>query len=253
LPGVYTFTSGDAGVHTFTSAVTLKTAGSQTVTATDASTASIAGSAAVTVSPAAASTMIVSGFPSPATAGATGSFTVTLKDAYGNIATGYAGTLDFTSSDAKAVLSANYTFMTGDAGKHTFSGTLKTAGNQSITTADTVSASLQGTDAGITVKAAAASKFVLSGPSSVMPGAPFSLTVTVEDAYGNIVTGYVGTVHLSSSDSKAHLPANYTFTAGDNGVHTFTGLVLKKTGNQTITVTDTHNSSIIGKKVVDVL
>ncbi|HET6880446.1 MAG TPA: VCBS repeat-containing protein [Pirellulales bacterium] len=253
LPADYTFTANDAGVHTFTSAVTLKTAGSQTVAATDASTGSIMGSTTVAVSPATASTMIVTGFPSPITAGVAGSFTVTLKDAYGNVATAYTGTVRITSSDARAVLPANYTFTSGDAGKHTFSATLKTAGTQSITATDTVNASLHGTDSGITVKPAAASKFVLNAPASVQPGVPFSLTVTVEDAYGNIVTGYVGTVHFSSSDSQAHLPANYTFTAADNGVHTFTGVVLRKAGNQTITATDTKNSSITGKTVVDVL
>jgi len=253
LPGDYTFTASDAGVHTFTNSVTLKTAGNQTVTAADTNTSSIAGGATVAVNAAAASTMIVSGFPSPITAGVAGSFTVTLKDAYGNVAAGYTGTVHFTSSDAKAVLPANYTFTSADAGKHTFSATLKTAGTQSITATDTVSASLHGTDIGITVKPAAASKFLLVAPSSVQPGVPFSLTVEVEDAYGNIVTGYLGTIHFSSSDKRAKLPANYTFTAGDNGVHTFTGLVLKKAGNQTITVTDTHNSSITGKTVVDVL
>ena len=253
LPADYTFTANDAGVHTFTSAVTLKTAGSQTVAATDTSTGSIMGSATVSVTPAAASTMIVTGFPSPMTAGAAGSFTVTLKDAYGNIATGYTGTVHLTSSDAKAVLPANYTFTSADAGKHVFSATLKTAGTQSITATDTVNASLHSTNSGITVKAAAASKFVLSAPASVQPGVPFSLTVTVEDAYGNIVTGYTGTIHFTSSDSRASLPANYTFKASDNGVHTFTGLALRRTGNQTITVTDTKNSSITGKTVVDVL
>jgi len=253
LPGDYTFTAGDAGLHTFSGGITLKTAGGQTVTATDTSTASIIGSAAVSVNAAAAGNMIVSGFASPVTAGVTGSFTVTLKDAYGNVAAGYTGTVHFTSSDAKAVLPANYTFTSGDAGKHTFSATLKTAGTQSITASDTVNASLHGTDAGITVKPAAASKFILVAPSSVQPGVPFSLTVTVEDVYGNIVTGYVGTIHFTSSDNKAKLPANYTFKAGDDGVHTFTGLVLKKAGNQTITSTDTKSSAITGKTVVDVL
>jgi len=253
LPGDYTFTAGDAGLHTFTSGVTLKTAGSQTVTGTDTVTGSINGSATVGVTAAAASTMIVSGFPSPITAGASGSFSVTLKDAYGNVATGYTGTVHFTGSDAKAVLPANYTFTSADYGKHTFSATLKTAGTQSITATDTVSASLHGSDSGITVKSAAASKFILVAPSSVQPGVPFSLTVEVEDAYGNIVTGYVGTIHFSSSDSRAKLPANYSFKAGDAGIHTFTGLVLRRAGNQTITVTDTHNTSITGKTVVDVL
>lgn len=252
LPGDYTFTASDAGVHTFASGVTLKTAGSQTVAVTDTSNSSVTGGASVLVNAAAASNMIVSGFPSPITAGVAGSFTVTLKDAYGNIATLYTGTVHFASSDAKAVLPATYTFTSADAGRHTFTATLKTAGTQSISATDTVNAALDGSDSGITVKAAAASKFVLSAPSSVMPGQAFSLTVTVEDAYGNIVTGYTGTIHFSSSDNKATLPANYTFTASDSGVHTFTGLV-KKAGNQTVTVTDTKKSSITGKTVVDVV
>lgn len=252
LPGDYTFTTADAGVHSFTNAVTLKTAGDPTLWVMDTST-HITSSVEAAVSPAAASTMMVYGFSSPITAGTAGSFTVMLKDAYGNVARGYTGTVHFTSSDAKAVLPANYTFTSSDQGKHTFSATLKTAGTQSITATDTVNASLHGTDSGIMVKPAAASKFVLSAPSSVMPGQSFSLTLTVEDAYGNVITGYTGTIHFTSSDSTAKLPANYTFTASDNGVHTFTGLVLKKTGNQTITVTDTHNSSITGKKVVDVV
>ncbi|HJT36456.1 MAG TPA: VCBS repeat-containing protein [Pirellulales bacterium] len=215
--------------------------------------ASITGSAAVTVSPAAASTMSVSGFPSPITAGVAGNFVVTLKDAYGNVATGYTGTVHLTSSDAKVVLPANFTFTAADAGKHTFSATLKTAGTQSITATDTANANLSGSDSGITVKPAAASKFVITALSSVMPGQAFSLTVTVEDAYGNLVTGYTGSIRFSSSDNKAILPANYTFAAGDEGVHTFTGLVSQRKGNQTITVTDTKNSSITGKTVVDVV
>jgi hypothetical protein len=36
-------------------------------------------------------------------------------------------------------------------------------------------------------------------------------------------------------------------------VHTFTGLVLRKKGNQTLTVSDTHNSSLSGNTLVGVL
>ena len=253
LPGNYTFTAADNGVHTFSNGVTLKTAGSQTVTAADAVTISITGGATVALNSAAASTMSVAGFPSVTTAGAAHTFTVTLRDPYGNIASGYSGTVHFTSSDAKAALPANYTFTTADAGVHTFSATLKTAGTQSITVADTTTASLTGTDGGITVNAAAASQFIITAPTSVQHGVAFSLTLTVEDAYGNVVTGYTGTVHFSSTDNKATLPANYTFTAADNGVHTFTGLILRKTGTQKITLTDTLNSSLTGSVTENVL
>jgi hypothetical protein len=253
LPANYAFTAADAGVHTFTNGAMLKTAGSKTVTASDTVTSSITGSATVAVSPAAASTMIVAGFPSPTTAGVAGSFTVRLKDPYGNIAGGYTGTVHFTSSDGKASLPANYTFTATDAGVHTFSATLKTAGTQSLTATDTTTASLGGTDGGITVKPAAASKFLISAPPSVRSGVPFSLTITVQDAYGNVVTGYTGTIHFTSTDGTATLPANYTFTAADKGVHTFTGLVLRKKGTQKITLTDTLNSSLTGSVIENVL
>jgi len=252
LPADYTFTAADAGVHTFSA--TLLTAGTQSLTATDTTTGSLTGSeTGITVKAAAASTIIVTGFPSPTTAGVAGSFTVTLRDLYGNIASGYTGTVHFTSSDAKAALPGNYTFTAADAGQHTFSATLKTAGTQSLTATDTTSGNLASTDAGITVNPAAASKFIFTAPASVTAGASFSLTLTVEDAYGNVVTGYAGTVHFSSTDSKATLPSNYTFKATDKGRHTFTGLVLRKTGNQKITITDTHNSSLTGNVIVDVL
>jgi hypothetical protein len=58
LPANYMFTAADAGVHTFTNGVTLKTAGSQSVTATDTVTSTITGSATVSVSPAAASKLV---------------------------------------------------------------------------------------------------------------------------------------------------------------------------------------------------
>jgi hypothetical protein len=253
LPANYTFTAADAGVHTFTGGVLLKTAGSQTVWATDTVTTSITGSAAVAISPAAASILSVTGFPAPTTAGAAHGFTVTLKDPYGNSATGYSGTVHFSSSDGRASLPANYTFTAADAGVHTFNATLKSAGTQSLTATDTVAFSLSGSEAGIMVQPAAASKFLLGAPASVTAGASFSLTLAVEDAYGNVVTGYTGTVRFSSSDRTATLPASYTFTAADQGVHRFTGLVLRKRGKQTITITDTLNSSLTGTVIEQVL
>jgi hypothetical protein len=243
LPADYTFTAADAGVHTFSAA--LKTAGAQSITVTDTATASLSGSeTGITVNSAAASTLSVAGFPSPITAGAAGAFTVTARDAYGNVATGYTGTVHFTSSDGKASLPANYTFTPADAGVHAFSATLRTAAAESISAVDTTTAGITGTEGGITVKPAAASRFILSGPTSITAGVTFSLTLTVEDAYGNVAAGYTGTVHFSSTDSKATLPKNYTFTASDQGAHTFTSPVLRTIGYQTITVTDTVDAAL---------
>lgn len=236
LPTIYTFAAADNGTHTFSA--TLKTAGTQAISVSDA-TAGVGGvESGITVNAAAASTMIAASFPATTTAGVAGSLTVTLRDLYGNTANGYRGTVYFTSSDAKASLPANYTFTAADAGVHTFSAILKTAGTQSITAKDTVTGSLRSTDGGIIVNAARASQFIIFAPPSVTVGVGFSLTVTVADAYGNVATGYTGTIHFTSSDGQAKLPANYTFTAADKGMHTFTGLILQKTGKQTITITD---------------
>jgi uncharacterized repeat protein (TIGR03803 family) len=243
LPANYTFTAADQGMHTFS--VTLKTAGSQSITAADTATGSVTGSeTGISVNPAAAASLAVTNVPASTTAGSAFNMTLTAQDPYGNVATGYSGTVHFTSTDGKAVLPANYTFTTSDVGSHTFSLTLKTAATQAVTATDTVTSSMTATTSGIVVNTAAASQFVLSAPSNVASGAKFSVTLTVEDAYGNIVTGYTGTVHFKSSDSTATLPKNYTFTATDAGVHTFIGVILRKKGKQTLTVTDTQDGAL---------
>jgi hypothetical protein len=113
---------------------------------------------------------------------------------------------------------------------------------------------LSGSESGIAVSPAAASKFLLTAPASVKGGASFSLTLTVLDAYGNVVTGYTGTVHFTSSGTNAMLPANYTFTAADKGVHTFVNAaILRRKGKQTISVTDTLNSALTATDSINVV
>jgi len=147
------------------------------------------------------------------TAGTTGTFTISVLNPDGSADTGYNGTVQITSSDPQAVLPANFTITGGTA---TFNVTLETAGLQSLTATDTVTSSINGSDAGITVSPGAATHFVLSGfPTSITQGTAGTFTVTAMDAYGNIATGYAGTVHFSSSDPLAKLPADYTFTAAD--------------------------------------
>src|SRR5207253_2685599 len=184
LPADYAFVAADAGVHTLSA--TLKTAGSQALTATDTVTSTITGSqSGITVDPAAASSLVVSGFASPSTAGTASNVTVTAEDAYGNTATGYLGTVRFSSSDTQADLPANYTFVAGDAGVQTFSATLKTAGSQVLTATDTVTSTITGPQTGITVDPAAASSFDVSGfASSSTAGTAGTVTVTAKDAYG---------------------------------------------------------------------
>jgi hypothetical protein len=150
-PAPYTFTLADGGSHTFF--VALKTAGNQTITATDTNTSSITGQATVKVVAAAATHFKVSA-PTSVKAGTAFTITVTALDAYGNKATSYRGTVDFSSTDGSASLPGDYTFVAADKGKHTFSVTLNTTGSQTITATDTANGSITG-KAKTTVTAAA--------------------------------------------------------------------------------------------------
>jgi hypothetical protein len=192
----------------------------------------------ITVSPGAATHFVVSA-PSTATAGTAVSITVTAFDANNNIATGYSGTVHFTSTDGSATLPANAGLSSGQG---SFQATLKTAGNQTITATDTVTISITGTTSSITVSSAAATHLSVSAPATATAGSPLNVSVTAEDAYNNTVTSYSGTVHLTSTDASAVLPADSALT---NGAKTFS-VTLKTAASQTVTATDTGSSSITG-------
>ena len=81
-------------------------------------------------------------------------------------------------------------------------------------------------------------KFNLTGPAPTYLGTPFSLTVTAQNPNSTTTTGYRGTVHFTSTDPHAVLPSDYTFTSGDAGTHTFSGVALNSLGSQTISAAD---------------
>jgi fibronectin type 3 domain-containing protein len=188
--------------------------------------------------------------PASATAGTAFNVTVAALDQNNAVVTGYLCTVQFTSSDGGAgvVLPANYAFVAADNGSHTFSVTLVTAGNQTVTVTDTASSGTVTGSATVLVNPAAASHFTVTGfPSPTTAGKAGNFTVTAMDPFGNTAIGYSGTVTFGSSDSKATKPANYTFLATDKGVHTFSA-TLKTAGSQSLTATDKANSSIKGSQ-----
>jgi hypothetical protein len=79
-------------------------------------------------------------------------------------------------------------------------------------------------------------------PPSVVNGVPFSFTVSAFDRFGNLAPSNTAFVRFTSSDGAAILPADSFMPAG---VATFSA-ILKTTGTQNITVTDTGNSSVTG-------
>jgi uncharacterized delta-60 repeat protein len=181
--------------------------------------------------------LVVSGFAATATAGQTGTITVTAMN-NGTIDAAYAGTVHFTSSDPQAVL-PSATQLTNGSGS--FSVTLKTAGVQSITAAD-ISSGITGSESGITIIAGPATHFSLSAPASVLPGVPFYVTVMALDAYGNPALLYSGIIAVAATDPNATLPSPYAY----NGDCFMFSMMLMMTGPQTITIDDLGDPAIAG-------
>jgi len=192
----------------------------------------------VTMLPTTATHFTVSA-PANAVAGTSfGSLLVTALDASNNVVPTYNGTVHFTASDTdgRVVLPPDTTLASGTG---TFGATLITAGSQTITARDTQSSSIMGTSGSVAVSPASAMQYQMAVPSSATHGVQTSFLVTALDAYGNTATGYTGTVHFSSSDGQATLPADATLS----GTTSF-GVTFATIGTQTITATDTANSSL---------
>ncbi|WP_315097058.1 hypothetical protein [uncultured Cellulomonas sp.] len=174
--------------------------------------------------------------PATATAGVPFTVTVTAKDSTGQVAIGYRGRVVLTSDDPRTpTVHSGYTFTATDNGTHTFTATLRTAGTRVLTATD-------GTRSGttrVTVAAATAARFAVTAPTTAQAGQPFTVQVIAKDRWFNYSRTYRGTVTFTSTDPAATLPAPYTFTATDNGVHTFPGVVLRSSGPRTLTATDT--------------
>ena len=105
-----------------------------------------------------------------------------------------------------------YDFKSTDNGVHIFSGIdFANAGFQTVTAFGVSSVlgvlgtvqdatSVTGTLL-VTVSAASATHFTLSGASTAGANAPFSVTLSALDTNNNIATGYTGTVKLTPTDS----------------------------------------------------
>ncbi len=175
-----------------------------------------------------------------ATAGSSFLVTVQAADQLGYPITAYSGPSTFTAtlSPADPLISPSLTGTLNSSGFGFFLETLKTAGAYTI---NVTAGSFTGSSATIMVTPAPASYFSVAAPPTTITGSPINVIVTARDLYGNVATGYSGTVRLMSTDTAAALGSNYTFTTGtgqDNGQHTFT-VGLNTAGTQTIAVIDT--------------
>jgi hypothetical protein len=239
LPGI---TSLAGGLGTF--AVTLRTAGIQTVTASDTNQNTLLGvSVNVSVAPAAASRLRLQS-ASTTTAGSNLAVTVIALDPFGNTATGYTGTVNLTSSDPAAAGSS----ATLPGGVGVLNVALRTAGAQTLTITDAAQPSLTISSPKITVSPAAVSQFRLDVPAAGTAGATLAVTVTARDPYGNLVPGFTGPVHFSSSDPNAVLPADAPLSSGAGQFN----ISLHTAGAEQVTVSDPSQATRQGSGSVAV-
>ena len=193
-----------------------------TVTATNAAGTGLPSSASSSVTPIASATHLgLSGLASPVSAGAAGSLTVTALDGSSNTATGYRGTVHFTSSDPKAVLPADYTFTSADAGVHVFSVTLKTYGSQSVTVTDAANATIGGSRSGIAVTWPAASFYatsprrILDTRATVKSGNPTNIGLSGVFKAGTVRRFSVAGAKYVGGGTAPAVPANAVAVSGN--------------------------------------
>jgi hypothetical protein len=253
---VVTNASGRATAPTFTANTT---AGTYMVTAQAMGGSNPSTTFTLTNTPGAATKLTVTAGNNQSTTVGTAfanNVVVTLTDQNGNPVPG--ATIIFTGPTSGPGAS----FMGGNVGTTDANGQVSkmatanvVAGSYMVTAMTVGSMSLSAT-INLTNNPGAADHFrvITTAANPQVAGVPFSVTVTAQDLYGNTATGYMGTIHFRSADPHpATLPADFTFTAADQGTHTFmNGVILFTPGTWDVTVMDTH-ANITGAALVNVV
>jgi hypothetical protein len=237
LPAEYTFLNSDDGTHVFVDGVTLETAGSQSVTVASTGLPAYYGLEVATVTPAAVASLSLSPSDTP---GLIETVSITARDAYENIVTGYDATLDFGTSDPNAIFPASDT-ITGGEGSYLF--TFSSTGTFSITANDSVNVGIDGGTLVTITKQETQAVSVSSPESQAFYGQNVTITASFSaPAVGDVpLTGtvdfYNGSTYLGS---EPMVPTDPPATV--NGQATYT-LTLMNPGSYTITAVYSGNGN----------
>ena len=183
----------------------------------------------LTVNDITAKTLEVTATPAGITAGDSVQVTVTAYDAQHDVATTDGDTVDLSSSDLGANMPSTAVLVNGTA---TFTAQLTTSGAQTVTVNDLAAEGpISGTSDDVTVTPGIASSLGVVMPDPETAGQSVSAVITARDNYGNIDTNDTATVHLTSTDPAAVLPADFALTAGSATVP----VTFKTAGTQLLT------------------
>jgi hypothetical protein len=252
LPANYTFVPSDNGTHVF--AVTLQTSGSQTITAADTVNSALQATQTVNESPAAAATVGASA-GSGQTALEEAAFATALSakvsDGFGNAVPGTTVVFSAPTSGASGTFAGGGVSASVASGSNGVATAPVFAAN-TVAGQYSVSAVANGLAAAtftLTNTPLSAASIMLAAAGSTVAGNPLSVTVSILTANATVDLSYIGTVHFTTTDPQAVLPADYSFVPADAGTHVF-ALTLKTSGSQSITASDTGNSALHATQTV---
>jgi streptogramin lyase len=221
-------------------------------------------SSPIDVMPGAASQLVVKRPPSGIVAGTGFPLEVDAEDTYTNLATSFNDSVTIGQVSGQGSLTGVLSVMAVSGVANFNSLFCDTTGSISVgasasSDGSTISSPPSGSGP-IVVYPGAVDHFVVTTAfaNTDVAGTVGTVTVTAEDQNDNVVGSgpnqYEGTANLVSTDPKTSgLPTSYTFIAGDAGTHTLTNVILETAGSQTITASDSINSTITGKAVINVV
>jgi hypothetical protein len=223
------------GVATFTG-LWCPTAGAHTLTVSDGSLTP-ATSNSFTVVAADPTQLVIAQQPGSSTVAGQniGTVIVNVEDQYGNVVMNDSTTVTLSSDDGSPILGT--TSVAAINGVATFSGlALTEAGTHTLFAAD--GNYRFGETNSFTITPAAASQLVFNQqPTAVNAGQSLgTITVNVEDAFGNLITTDNSTVSMVVTDGATL--AGTTTVAASGGVATFTGLSINQAGMQSLFASD---------------
>jgi hypothetical protein len=160
---------------------------------------------------------------------------VSAFDQFGNVVTGFAGTitLDLGVNPGNGVLGGT-TSVAATAGVATFNDNFvnrAAAGYALTATAPGLAAANSAGTFEITPAGATVLAFAVQPPGAVNPLAPFSVVVAAQDSFGNVNPDFTGTITLSLGSNPTGAVLGGTLTAGAaGGLATFADLTLDNFG-----------------------
>jgi hypothetical protein len=197
----------------------------------------------VTVAPQPVVSLLVTPVSETSVAGEALGVTLTAIALNGLPTPSYRGTVKLSSSDSAAVIGGAVTFGAADNGVKSAKLELRTAGLAAVSAIDIANPGLRGAAAVLVKPAAASVCNTAQVPSAAAAGSTFGLSVALHDPFGNLATGYSGTMRLTTSDARAPASGDVTYAPADNGSHVFSA-VLITAGPQMLSATDIANSAI---------